>query len=75
MDFASEFSRNSAVFRHFRRIRFRLVLAKITGACLFVLLFSLWAVDIKYIGSVICAVATIAALQELFVAIGNIAAE
>ena len=39
-------------------------LNKVTGAMLFVLPFSVSFVDLRYSGSVICAVATFAAIQE-----------
>ena len=45
------------------------VLNKITGVCLFVLPLSLCVIDVKYSGSVICAIATVAALQESFTVI------
>ena len=44
-------------------------LNKITGVCLFVLPLSLCVVDVKYSSSVVCAIATVAAVQELFVEI------
>ena len=40
------------------------ILNKVTGAMLFVLPFSVSFVDLRYSGSVICAVATFAAIQE-----------
>lgn len=40
------------------------ILNKVTGAMLFVLPFSVSFVDLRYRGSVICAVATFAAIQE-----------
>ena len=52
-----------------RFIAFHSVLNKITGVCLFVLPLSLCAIDVKYSGSVICAIATVAALQELLTVI------
>ena len=52
-----------------RFIAFHSVLNKITGVCLFVLPLSLCAIDVKYTGSVICAIATVAALQELLTVI------
>ena len=48
---------------------FHSVLNKITGVCLFVLPLSLCAIDVKYSGSVICAIAMVAALQELLTVI------
>ena len=52
-----------------RFIAFHSVLNKITGACLFVLPLSLCVIDTKYSGSVICAIATVAALQEFLAVI------
>ena len=52
-----------------RFIAFHSVLNKITGVCLFVLPLSLCAIDVKYSGSVICAIATVAAPRELLTVI------
>ena len=52
-----------------RFIAFHSVLNKITGVCLFVLPLSLCVIDVKYSGSVICAIATVAALRELLTVI------
>ena len=48
-----------------RFIAFHSVLNKITGVCLFVLPVSPCVIEVIYSGSVICAIATVAALQEL----------
>ena len=50
-------------------IAFHSVLNKITGVCLFVLPLSLCVIDVIYSGSVICAIATVAALRELLTVI------
>ena len=47
-----------------RFIAFHSVLNKITGVCLFVLPLSLCVLDVEYGGSVVCVIATAAALQE-----------
>ena len=52
-----------------RFIAFHSVLNKIAGVFLFVLPLSLCVIDVKYSGSVICAIATVAALQELLTVI------
>ncbi len=52
-----------------RFIAFHSVLNKITGVCLFVLPLSLCVIDTKHSGSVICAIATAAALQEFLTVI------
>ena len=58
-----------SVVKERRIVAFHSVLNKITGACLFVIPLLLSVIDIKYSGGIVCAIATTAALQELFVEI------